>query len=195
MSDRLALQQLLAAAVETGEVIRIVYRGGTRPGAVRDVVPLAVTAEELRARDVAAGMDKTFLLAKLALSAAPVTPAGSPQTVEEAIASRLAEMQALGWHVESARDRVTLHEFFKNGKPRKGWSVSLWFDEFTGIIVVGEDGEDADGNPIAREEQWKSRAPYHVSSLSLPTRSFANLWKATAFFLEKARRGPGGRSR
>ena len=184
-SDRLALEQLLAAAIDTGEIIRIVYHGGSRPGSVREVRPVAVMADELRARDIVAGIDKTFLLAKIEITEAPVTAAGvGAQSVAEAIAPRVPELQALGWHVELTTNLATLHAFTKNGKPRKSAQVSLWFEEYTGIFVVDE---NADGNPVEREERWKSRAPYHVSSIRLATRSFANLLKAAAVFLEEAR--------
>jgi predicted DNA-binding transcriptional regulator YafY len=173
--DRLALQQLLADAIDTGEIIRIVYRGGSRPGAVRDVIPLALTSDELRAHDVAAGIAKTFLLAKVETTEGPVTPATGAQTVQEAIAPKLSELQALGWRVELTTDVATLHASFKNWKPRKSPSVSLSFDEYTVdfFIDIGDEGEWVD-----REERRRSRAPYHVSSTSLRTRSFASLWKA-----------------
>jgi hypothetical protein len=183
------LQQLLAAAIGTGEVIRIVYHGGSRPGSVRDVRPLSVTPEALRAQDIASGLDRTFLLEKIEITDAPVTaPGRGPQTIEEAIGPKIPELQALGWHLEQTPAMITVHKSFKIGrKPRKKVHVSIWFEEYTGIIVVGEDGDDADGDPIAREETWKSRAPYHVSSDSLRTRSFANLWKAAALFIDEAR--------
>jgi hypothetical protein len=185
MTERPALEQRLAAAIETGEVIRIVYHGGSRPGAIRDVIPRALTADELRARDVTAGIDKTFLLAKIDITDAPVTAAGGPQSIEAAIGPRIPDLQALGWHVVLTPTMATLHAPLKNGKPRTAASVSLWFEQYTGIIVVDQ---DADGKAVEQEERWTSKAPYHVSSTRLHTRSLATCWKAAALFLEEARK-------
>ena len=73
----------------------------------------------------------------------PVTPATGAQTVQEAIAPKLSELQALGWRVELTTDVATLHASFKNGKPRKSPSVSLSFDEYTVdfFIDIGDEGE------------------------------------------------------
>ena len=158
------LRHTITVAIEQGNLVRIIYHGGSRPGSIRDVRPLWLTPEALRATDVAEGIDKTFLLAKLELSnpGASVTVLGDdPKSVEEAIAPNIQELQALGWHVELTRDAARLHAYFKNGKPRKGCAVSLDFSEYTGVGVV--DIDDV-GNPVQYEETWKSRAPYHVFS-------------------------------
>jgi hypothetical protein len=185
VKDQAALRERLAVAIKTGEVIRIVYEGGSRPGAIRDVIPRGVTVDELRAHDVTAGIDKTFLLAKIDLTDAPVTTAGGPHSIEAAIGPRILELQALGWHVVLTPTMATLHAPLKNGRPRTAASISLWFEEYKGIIVVDQ---DANGKPVEQEERWKSRAPYHVSSTRLHTRSFATLWKPVALFLEEARK-------
>ena len=191
--DRLTLEQLLADAIGTGEVIRIVYHGGSRPGAVREVCPMAVVGDELRAHDLAAGIAKVFLLSKLEITDAPVTPQdGDAHTVEEAVTPRISELQALGWHVALTRDVAGLHPYFKNGKPRKTASVTLSFAEYVVDFLVDiDDG----GKWVEREERRKSRAPYHVSSNTLATRSFASLWKAAALFLEEARRAAPSQKR
>jgi hypothetical protein len=180
------VRDLLTGAIEKGDTVRVVYHGGSRPGSIRDVRPLWLTADSLRAHDIAAGIDKTFILSKIEIadSVLPLTPPSDPETVEAAIAPKLAELQALGWHVTLTRDVVRLHAYFKNGKPRKTYSMSLDFSAYTAVGVVDLDDR---GEPVEYEERWKSRAPYHVSGLNLPTRSFGNIWKATALFLDEAR--------
>jgi hypothetical protein len=194
MVDDSALRARLDAAAESGEILRIIYRGGSQPGSARDVCPIAISGELLRARDIAAGADKQFHLSQIELvdehGTAPAydphfvhPPATADPSIGDHFAPMVAELQALGWHVALTRDAVTLHRYLKNGKPRKAAHVSLTFSEYTGIGVIDLDD---DGKPVEREERWKSRSPYHVWSLDLPTRSFAHLLKAVALFLDEA---------
>jgi predicted DNA-binding transcriptional regulator YafY len=62
------LRARLVAAATAGEVIPVVYHRGSQPGTVREVIPPAVSDDELRAHDVAASIDKTFKLAHLELA-------------------------------------------------------------------------------------------------------------------------------
>lgn len=88
---------------------------------------MAITDDEVRARDIAAGIDKSFKLAYLEL-AAPQTIAGAydpaarldnTQTLQAAL-EPLAELRALGWHVDTVDTCVSVHRHHKNGKPKKG---------------------------------------------------------------------------
>jgi len=79
-------------------------------------------------------------------------------------------------------NRISLHRFFKNGKPRKGCDVTMGFDEF-----VVELFDDFDGKGL-QEARRPSKRPYNVSSASFSTRTFQDLLPAIALFLEEARR-------
>ncbi len=60
------LAVILLAAIEDGEILRVRYDGGSQPGAVREIRPLALDGRRLRARDVSP-RPKWFFLAKLAI--------------------------------------------------------------------------------------------------------------------------------
>ena len=177
---------LLAAAA--GEIVRIVYHRGSQPGTVREIVPLAITAEEVRARDVAAGIEKSFKLAYLEMTGPETTaPAYDPAepvedggTLQAALDPHLTELRALGWHVEAAETTVSVHRYFKNGKPRRGPDVAILFNEFS--IDAWDDGQGC------REEAVRSTRPYYVSSPTFEkARTFARLSLAVALFLKEAR--------
>jgi hypothetical protein len=186
----------LAAASAAGEIIRVVYHRGSQPGTVREIAPMAIVNDEVRARDIAAGFDKNFKLAYLELAelntearaydpAAP-PPAEDRQTVLVALTPHVAELQGLGWHVELSEHRISLHRFFKNGKPRKGYDVTMGFDEFTVDMF-----DDFDGRGLQTVTR-PSQRPYNVSSTSLPTRTFVLLSAAVPLFFEEARKlAPG----
>jgi hypothetical protein len=187
MSDDLRAR--LLAAASAGEIVSIVYHRGSQPGTVREIVPIAISDEEVRARDLAAGINKSFKLAHLALAGAqttahaydPAPPIEDTQTLQAALESHVAELRALGWHVETAETCVSVHRYFKNGKPRKGADVAIMFNEFA--IDAWDDGH------CWREEAVKSTRPYYVSSPTFDrARTFARLSLALALFLEEARK-------
>jgi hypothetical protein len=190
MSDDLRAR--LIAAASAGEIVSIVYHGGSQPGTVREIVPIAIINEEIRARDIAAEIDKTFKLAHIELvgpqtSARAYDPSATPpvkdaQTVGTALAPHVPALQALGWHIELTANRISLHRFFKNGKPRKGYDVTMGFDEFTVDLF-----DDFDGRGL-QTVTGPSKRPYNVSSSALPTRTFVRLSLAMRMFLEEARR-------
>jgi hypothetical protein len=190
------LRTRLIDAAAAGEIIRVVYHRGSQPGTVREIAPLDVRDDEVRARDIAAGIDKTFRLAHLQLAdpdtSAPVydptLPIEDSRTLGAALQPYITELHGLGWHVESADTSISVHRFFKNGKRRKGADVAILFNEFS--IDAWDDGNGW------REEAVKSTRPYYVSSPSFDrARTFARLAPAFALFLEEARRlAPGQRS-
>jgi hypothetical protein len=190
MSDDLRAR--LLAAASAGEIVSIVYHRGSQPGTVREIVPIAITDDEVRARDLAAGMEKSFKLAHLELAGPQTTargydPAAPPpvedaQSVQAALALHVPGLQALGWHVELIENRISLHRFFKNGKPRKGADVTMGFDEFT--VDMFDDGDGRGLQTVTRPSQ----RPFNVSSASLPTRTFVRLSAALPVFLEEARK-------
>lgn len=183
-----SLHQRLTAASRNGEVVRIVYRGGSQPGTLREIVPISVTNTDVVARDVATGITKTFKLAKIESEAGAIGPqiydpgqARDRRSIREAIEAVEKELQLLGWHVAVSDNYASLHRFFKNGKPRKAAVVQVWFDEFT------VDGFD-DGDGLGMQEVVRpSKLPYHACSIRVPTRSYADLRKALLLFLDEAK--------
>jgi len=189
MSDDLRAR--LLAAATGGAIVRIVYHRGSQPGTVREIAPIEITSEDVKARDLASGIDKTFKLAHIELAdsgakARAYDPSAPPlvqpvQTVSAALGPQVAALQALGWHVELTEHRISLHRFFKNGKPRMGYDVTMGFDEFTVDAFVDDDGQGL--QTVTRS----SKRPFNVSSAAMPTRTFVSLSGAIALFLDQAR--------
>jgi hypothetical protein len=125
----------LLTAATAGEIVRIVYHRGSQPGTVREIMPLAITDDEVRARDLATGIEKSFKLLYVELAGPQTTDAGrlgeDGRTLRAALDSHLTDLRACGWHVETTDNSVSVHLSFKNGKPRKGRDVSILFNEFS----------------------------------------------------------------
>lgn len=185
------LRGVLAQAVNTGEVIRIVYHGGSQPGTVREIGPIKVSETEVVAEELASGVVKTFKLERIEIpdSSAHVVaydPALSPpvdtRCIKDVCDSTRQDLEAMGWHVEASETSIALHSFFKNGKLRKTPDVQLNYDEYIVDLVVDFD------SPELKEERRKSVRPYHVYSRRLTTaKSFGKISAAAASFLDEAK--------
>ncbi len=167
------LSKKLNEAVETGEIISVIYHGGSQPGTVRQISPLKVTHREIRAREVATGAVKTFLIDKMELAQGKsdakqynpdaVNKLPEPSTIQEVFQSEVEGLKRLGWYIQLEINSISLHRYFKNGKPRKGADVG-----------------------ITKYEDNPSR-PYYVYGPSLATaRTFGKLSKAIRLFSEEA---------
>jgi hypothetical protein len=186
--------EYLQKASKSGEIVKIIYDGGSQPGAVREVSPVSISEYDMKARDIATGIVKTFLLLKIRFpdsnSNAPKYDPNSPpfpnvkikQTISETLTSKVAEIESLGWKVYIQQDGISVHRYFKNGKPRKLPDVSLVYNEFTYDVYV-----DGDSDKIIEEER-KSTRPYRVDSPSFETgRTFSDLSNAIILFLNKVK--------
>jgi hypothetical protein len=186
----------LKDAMATGEVLTIVYQGGSQPGSKRLIVPIQLSATDCRAREANTGMVKQFKVDKIVLVADgldaeavsavwkdpnPPPRAPDPSSVTEAIHPHVAELEALGWRVELSDECAALFHaprIAKTGrvyKPRPG--PLLEYREFTssGLYLDLETGE-------AREDTHKSAMPYVIDG-----RAFAHLGKAALRFMTLAR--------
>ncbi len=63
--DQRAKADRFEEAIETGEILRVRYDGGTQPGSIRDIRPLSVSGEKLRAYDETSARPKLFYLEKI----------------------------------------------------------------------------------------------------------------------------------
>lgn len=64
----------LESAIGTGELVSIVYHGGSQPGAFREITPLQIEDGKVRARCYTSNAVKTFALDKIELRGPIPTP-------------------------------------------------------------------------------------------------------------------------
>ena len=186
-----SVRETLKTAADTGEVIRIIYHGGSQPGTVREISPISVSDHELLARDLATSITKTFKLAKLELTdegteTPEYNPTAAPaaeetHTIGEALAGKVPGLESMGWHVKLSGDAISVHRFFKNGKPRKMPDIELSYNECTLDVFIELDG-------TVKEEKRKSSRPYRLSSRNFASaRTFGKMSGAVSAFLDETR--------
>jgi hypothetical protein len=159
-------RDVLVRAAGTGEIVRVVYHGGSQPGSARMIVPIIIDDTRVVAQCLASGMRKTFRIDSLEVLAPEARaedyradPSEAERPFPEVFLRSVAELEDLGWHVKITEDTISLHVFLKSGKPRSAPVVRLWRAEFTGVSEVDANGFDTG---VFRERL--SALPYHVSS-------------------------------
>jgi hypothetical protein len=132
-----AVRERLQQAIGTGELIGIVYHGGSRPGAFREIAPLQIDADKVRARCYTSNAVKVFSLGKIELRGAVPTQddfqhAWRDSALEQPPYTTIAEIHEfcralvteLGYkaEVETYQDgqRICLRTSLKNGKQDGG---------------------------------------------------------------------------
>jgi hypothetical protein len=178
-------------AIEVGEVLKVVYGGGSQPGAMREVAPISIENGKVRARCFTSNAVKLFVIEKITIlqeansvSAVEWNPDAEQvpryQLINDLSEKEIDFLLALGWHVESDNNCLSLHRRFKNGKPMKGSDVSIDYEEYAYDLVVGLDGE------LHEENRRKRQRPWSVRGKNQDTRSYGSLDKAAGLFLEWA---------
>lgn len=135
------IKQTMLDAIATGEVITIIYHGGSEPGSVRMISPVKVDEKIVMAQCLTSNKVKGFSLSKIELSpTGNITFTGlhprpevdneppDPVTLKLGIEPFIDELLALGWLIQLDDDQIGLFLRLKNGKPKKYPSLYFVYD-------------------------------------------------------------------
>ena len=178
-------------AIETGEILNIIYHGGSQPGTAREIAPIAIKDDKVRARCLTSNAVKAFIIDKIYFISGDsnsdlkdwAPDAQSLQkfeSIEDLYHQKSEQLQELGWHIEQTDETLTLHRRFKNGKPLKGWDLEISYNEFTYDLVAGPNGE------FLKENIRKRQRPWSVRATGKDTKSYSNIDKASLLFIDWA---------
>ena len=140
-----SVEGLLRSVVGTGEIVTVVYNGGSHPGQPRKIVPVALRADEIVIAEPGVDLHKHYKLNKIAsVELGNGTRADNPQAIHDPEPSAPAldslsqyaehfgpELRATGWNVISTDTELAIGGYFKNGKPRRSTLVSVNYREPT----------------------------------------------------------------
>lgn len=180
----------LREAIEAGEVLNIIYRGGSQPGTLREIAPISIKGDKLRARCYSSHAVKTFAIEKIIIvegdeqpDVVEWQPSAKPLKRYSSIAELLEKerkfLARLGWHIESNNECLSLHRRFKNGRPRKGSDVSLDYEEYTYDMLYGDDDE-------FHQEKRKKVKPWTLRGKNKDTRTYGHFVAAANAFIDWA---------
>lgn len=138
---------LLKQAIQTGEVLTVAYEGGTQPGTTRQIHPLKLHNDKVRAYCYSSKAEKDFFIAKIKpqppgteTSYEDLAGDGSLDSVEAFKSAYLYRFKARGWTIDHTDDYVKLFDHFKNKKPRKTPALTLSYEPtYSEIDWLSED--------------------------------------------------------
>ena len=176
-------EDVLMAAIDTGEILTIIYQGGRHPGAARQIQPFQIEDNKIRALDIESGMRKQFIISKIEITDesalqqeyVPDIYHRESVSVEDLIEYHSEKMKKLGWVVVAADNKIELFLRFKNGKPRKTPSVGIYYQE--NVLDYFDDSEGEEAVAVYR----KSKRPWYAGG-----KSFKNPQHAFQAFIDEA---------
>ena len=189
------IEQRLRQAIQAGEMLTIIYNGGSNPGTSRKIAPISLTGSKLSAHCYASNAVKTFAIDRIVLpeeEVAASAPTWTPKPARPVEYSTLAELseqnretwQTLGWHVELAETMLSLHRYSKRGSGSLKYpDVTLTYEPFAESaepermeirIVISPEHQEAstvlerqpEQAPRQRERPWVVRAPNYGVAFS-----------------------------
>lgn len=158
--------RLIEDACRRGDVITIVYRGGSQPGTKRTIRPRVVDGHLLQAIDITTHLPKSFRIDLLDVvdhdADFPVYRPDAISTLHDVEAACAERMADLGWHVVLTDARLALHGSTKAGHVSRRASIHL--------------------SNTGGSKPWTVKSPYRFK------RSFDSLERASRFLVAEAAR-------
>lgn len=133
MDSQLTVRIRLKEAIGTGELIGVIYHGGSQPGMYREISPVEIEGDKVRAHCHASNAEKMFSIEKIEIPDSALRPddksiAWNPHgarpfdSIGEVHGVHLVTLRELGWTVDIERyedgEAIWLRSKFKNGSLR-----------------------------------------------------------------------------
>ena len=120
------IQKIISEAISTGEIITIVYEGGSQPGTKRQISPISISNSMVRAICLNSNEMKLFCLSKIQIvsnadSFKSYNPnsqkpaADEPCNLSEILSKHINEFKALKFHLEIRENYAAAHRILENG--------------------------------------------------------------------------------
>lgn len=182
----------LREAIESGEVLKVIYHGGSQPGSLREITPISIKNGKVSALCFASSAVKSFAIEKIVIVEGETQPTAAEwqpgivkleqyDSIPEFFENQKDLLMQLGWHIEHDDNYLSIHRRFKTGNPLKGSDVSLHYEEYTYDLVMDVDGE------LHEENMRKRQRPWTVRGKNQDTKTYSHIDKAAEVFMEWAK--------
>jgi hypothetical protein len=191
----------LKEAIQTGEVFKIRYAGGSQPDAVRSIAPINIEGSKLRARCYTSNAVKTFIIEKIDILKdqsirdnwdEASSPVNKYDSLEQLLHEEKEYLLSLGWHTssyfEAEEKGIMLHRRFKNVKALKKYELSITYDRYNYQDVIDFDNHKSETElEVSVIRTGERKLPYSVNAKDEYTKNYKHIDKASNLFLEKAK--------
>ncbi len=196
--DKNLAHELALLARESRTVV-ILYHGGSQPGTKRQILPVSVSGNRVRARDLASDEVKIFSLDKIEIVAEDYL--ASEYVKKESVNNRTTnlldllkkeaeELEHLGWEVKLTEESIKLHTRSKNGTITPAATVGLRRNYDQVITIALDSGTHT--SEISSDRPWYVFGPDFLEALVEPEpeagQTYKYLSKAVRVFLDQAHR-------
>lgn len=183
----------LIEAIDSGEILTVIYNGGSQPGSIREIAPISISDGKVSARCLTSQSTKTFYIEKIFFSEnIPIQNTSNYdknflaqpkyKDLNTFYKSEFDAFSNLGWRVENTEDSLSLHKTFKNGRLINKSEVSLKYEEFTCDLLV-----DPETGIITEENIRKRERPWTLRATKMTTKTYTKLDKAIEVFLTQSK--------
>ena len=184
----MSVVETLRASIRTGEIVTIIYHGGSNPGASREIFPIAITPgdEKLRARCIADGATKVFKIDKISIVdgdgvidiARDISQSKLYTSLKDLYLDVLPKFDEAIFHVEFGDNELSVHKKWRNGKSQKGAVMSIYYNaEYIEHVFNYGTGR-------LEEVTKKFQRPWHICGRNFNSNSFKDFNKAAYYFIE-----------
>lgn len=201
------LKEYMQKTLGSGEVLTVIYNGGSNPGGVRMLIPKKIDGDNTMAVDLASNRVKKFRIDKMKLVfgsedvtdyvAEASTADIEPENIREAVTPYLSTLKKKGWHVCVEDNAIGLFRKHKDDTPLKEPDVYMLFIEYSEKKAdSGEPGFDSDPHYWSTRNRefidetalfQRQRPLYVKSNHSRETaHAFKSFLNATSYFMKLA---------
>jgi hypothetical protein len=191
----------LKEAIEDGEVLKIIYHGGSQPGTSRYIAPIQVGNGKVRARCYSSKDVKVFYLNKLTImdgdeNQKQQIDSWDPEldvlyhyeSISDFIDKEIITLAQLGWHITNDEERIYLHSKFKSGSLLNRDDADVWlvYQRYSSGSVAYIDDESGEWVEceIERQKSWdigcKNQNTGNYRTLDKAAKKFMNLARLLA---------------
>jgi hypothetical protein len=185
----MSVVETLRASIRTGEIVTIIYHGGSNPGATREIFPIGILAgdEKLRARCIADSATKVFIIDKISIVdndgvidiASDIRQSKLYTNLKELYLDVLPRFDIETFHVELGEEDLSVHKKWKNGKPQKGVVIDICYrEEYTDLEFNYESSK-------FDEVVKKHHRPWCIGGKNVILNRYKDFNKAAYYFIEK----------
>lgn len=162
-------EKIIQQAIDNKEKISVIYHGGSMSGHPRELGPISIKGNKLRAKCYKSDALKTFVIDKIQIitddgelteqKTVPVKRAlsFSPElTLTDVAAAIRPHFKDQEWltNFNESEQALLIYPRFKNGKPKKLPDFALYYEEYRTEFILNNDTGDLDEVTIKRVKPW-----------------------------------------